>query len=507
MAGFEETAAAVEEETARVRFARLTLPSVCAYIGFGFFCGWLLLGLYEGYPIFRSGEIDSVSCITVMGGFSLALIACAFAAPLRERMGSWGVQLGGALCAMLGNVVLILIQLDLWSISLETYIVLVRAFLFFVGAGTGVLLACFGHYFAALEPASSLTTFCVSFLATFFSFFWINSLNFPFSCYLISLYPLICAACLRKATAEVEPVEAAGERGFSRGYLRMLVAFAVYTFAASLTQSLEPQKDFALSLDEGVISFFFVAMLILYLLMFSKREFGTFTILKRAYQVSTILLVCKFIVQPLASDDSYFAALNFVTYMSLFMVFWVLTAFVAHSADIRPVKAFALVFGLAGLCMAAGWVVGVALYSLYGHERYYVSIAAGCMVTVFCTFGFSLKDFPLLIMESKGTEKTRKGEAEAGEPAPKKVTTEMAVAAIEERCKLSQREQEIFEMLVRGMSTEAIAEELVISYYTVRTHIRNIYAKLGVSSRNDLFVLVMQYETGLSQGGIGPEGS
>ena len=48
---------------------------------------------------------------------------------------------------------------------------------------------------------------------------------------------------------------------------------------------------------------------------------------------------------------------------------------------------------------------------------------------------------------------------------------------------LSPREQEIAQMVARGCSNRTIATSLQISQWTVGTHIRHIYAKLGVASR------------------------
>jgi DNA-binding NarL/FixJ family response regulator len=49
--------------------------------------------------------------------------------------------------------------------------------------------------------------------------------------------------------------------------------------------------------------------------------------------------------------------------------------------------------------------------------------------------------------------------------------------------RLTLREREILEQLARGIGGEGIAEQLHIAPLTVRTHIRNLMAKLGVHSR------------------------
>ncbi|MBP6392115.1 MAG: helix-turn-helix transcriptional regulator, partial [Flavobacteriales bacterium] len=48
---------------------------------------------------------------------------------------------------------------------------------------------------------------------------------------------------------------------------------------------------------------------------------------------------------------------------------------------------------------------------------------------------------------------------------------------------LSDREQEVLDLLCTGMSAKAIGDKLFVSANTVRTHIRHIYEKLQVQTR------------------------
>ena len=50
---------------------------------------------------------------------------------------------------------------------------------------------------------------------------------------------------------------------------------------------------------------------------------------------------------------------------------------------------------------------------------------------------------------------------------------------------LSKRELEVLRLLTTDLSSTAIAQELYISTNTVRTHIKNIYSKLNVHSRDE----------------------
>ena len=51
---------------------------------------------------------------------------------------------------------------------------------------------------------------------------------------------------------------------------------------------------------------------------------------------------------------------------------------------------------------------------------------------------------------------------------------------------LTRREEEVLTLMIRGCTRAEIGQELVVSAETVKTHIRNVYRKLGVSGRDEL---------------------
>ncbi len=64
---------------------------------------------------------------------------------------------------------------------------------------------------------------------------------------------------------------------------------------------------------------------------------------------------------------------------------------------------------------------------------------------------------------------------------------------------LTQREVEVLKTVARGLSNEQIAEELVVSYATVKTHVSRLLTKLGARDRAQLVVIA--YEAGVVRPG------
>lgn len=80
------------------------------------------------------------------------------------------------------------------------------------------------------------------------------------------------------------------------------------------------------------------------------------------------------------------------------------------------------------------------------------------------------------------------GDAAMGERRPGPYR--MRCDAVAERYGLSPRERDVFDLLVRGRSIDYIAQNLTISFNTAKSHIRHIYVKADVHSRQELIDLI-----------------
>lgn len=55
--------------------------------------------------------------------------------------------------------------------------------------------------------------------------------------------------------------------------------------------------------------------------------------------------------------------------------------------------------------------------------------------------------------------------------------------------KLTSREAEVLNLLLKGNSVSEISEKLVVANGTTKAHINNIYKKLGIHSKEELFAM------------------
>ena len=142
--------------------------------------------------------------------------------------------------------------------------------------------------------------------------------------------------------------------------------------------------------------------------------------------------------------------------------------FVALAAARSREKGLPVEFAVAPALVAgcAVYALGATAYGLFGNSAMYIQVVAATLYIV----GLSVVSARRASLDDSQIE--RRCEALAAKHG------------------LSAREAEILQLVAADYSVERIAEQLVISASTVRTHKKRIYAKLDVHKHEDLMRLV-----------------
>lgn len=156
-------------------------------------------------------------------------------------------------------------------------------------------------------------------------------------------------------------------------------------------------------------------------------------------------------------------------------------------------------WGYAWMFCAAGLAAGLALGSRYsGHLSVLIpwaGRAAGIFLGFFAFFGavaggVFMRGFSLLLLAAGGVLlilRARRTQTMTAPVAKQSQATSMAsqpnpgVEPLIEA--LTGRELEVLRLIEQGLTNQQIAERMVVAASTVKTHINNIYAKLGVETR------------------------
>lgn len=155
----------------------------------------------------------------------------------------------------------------------------------------------------------------------------------------------------------------------------------------------------------------------------------------------------------------------------------------AHAREFSP----ASIYGLTVACFMSCSFLGIRLGAIpvvFDH--------AGPVLLVLCTLYFAFLTFTPLLqtwLRSAQPEASAARVAQRGDD-PLQAALHKRCAALAERFGLSPRETEILVYQGRGHGVAYIAKTLVISESTVRTHVKGIYRKLQVSSREELLQLI-----------------
>ncbi len=502
-----------------------------SYLLFTFFL--LFLGINRSVA-FGSFVLERAELIGILGAF-----ACSFAVVYALRGRARDVLLSRPLIFCYGALLAIGF---FTSRFLDAEIVNNILFQSLVLGIPGAFMLCsWGKALGSLAIEQSLP---IVFIASAFAAgvgFILAALTNTATLLIVAISPLVSAFFFRSATgalyaaknddglhegcefeSSLEPLAEKRERDAARESdrsnnltLRILIGAAVFGVAAGLMETLgsEPGGATAPTLPFALLLFCLYCLAVLQL--FGKKFLGQTmgrdaadspvvaqkgaawrsTPLEGAYRLAVLFMIGGFLFLPTLSlaqvDDAAILLAGYlgitVVLISLFLVMARLRGTCAELSF--AMGFFALYVGeIIGIIIAnfidGAWGASLNISQAFGVDGAVLIVCsiAGLAVLYDYLFLFTERDLHALsVVIAEGDQ------------------FELACKEFADRYQLSARESQILPLALKGRSGERIAKEFFISKNTVETHMRHIYAKCGVSNRQQLIDLGEQIEKSFGQ--------
>ena len=360
----------------------------------------------------------------------------------------------------------------------------------FVGVPAALLMCAWGRALGMMPVERSVPTVFIATAAAAALCLFVTSLPIDWAHLVLYLLPLGSASFLRETQREVIPtadfasvkhpvVEGSADR-FSG---KVLLGTLLYGLATGLVETLSVAPASRSTPAFAITFFLLVAFCLASLQLFRgvkvarlRAFFGESDAgpLDSAYRLAFMVLTAGFLLVPVLNafgvvGESIVLAGYLGMNTVLISVFIIVGRLRARDTALAFAEGFSALF--------AGEFIGLILGNL-GHLDPFSAASdlgvafAGLLALYAYLFLFTDRDVSELTVVV--------GEVDCFEEACRRIVEKHA---------LSKREAEILPLALRGRTSERIGQELFISKNTVDTHLRRIYAKCEVGSRQELIDL------------------
>ena len=404
-------------------------------------------------------------------------------------------------------------------------------------AGGGVLLGigCAGmfmlwqRYFASLPSAEGNLRLIVGTAIAPLIYFGLYLVPIALTVFLIPLvFVPLCGLCIALSVREMhidqpmfEDVPQQHPRVYRRvvsDYWRNALCVGSLAFASGVIRgiALLHEEIGAVVNSASMLGSLVSAVVLLVLWYRMSFRFGLTSVFRVVYP----LIVTGFLLLPFlgAGYLNLFAALTYMVFSLVQMLMMMQCAQISRDRGINPVFIYGFFGGVAYIMQSGGFLLGwvsdfisvdgrawlffVAMVSSYVLGLTLLAATGTLFKPLVAKGTVTMEPIEFLANGEPRQQKAAKGaKAKADKPAAKRRRnrpsasedagvirdrTSKQCLVLQEAHGLSTRETEVMELIARGNSMASIAERLVISENTVRTHAKHIYTKLDIHRRQEL---------------------
>lgn len=448
-----------------------------AFLGLGLYRAWIEIVFVGSFVPFPG------SSLMLRDVFDWAMVAVSFGCMLTARyLGPFYHKrsvfffAGGAT-----TVATLLMFATCWMGEAPAAIGLVAAVL--GGAGIAVLILIWSELYGCLNPVRVALYYSGSIIVGALVLYIYRGFMMPWLFAMTALLPALSLLCAQRGFSELAPDErpSLAWARFSVPWKAMLF-MAAYAFGYGLMEGPMYVGTFGPHSAPGTL----LMGLLVFVCVLVRRERFDFGVI---YRVALPLVVVALFLVPafghVPGDVAGWCMAAAYTGQSILIM--LVMANICYRYGVSALWLFGLERGVRQVVMwlgrtLASWASGVSILGASGETI--VSLLA-----VAAVFGAALVLFSERDLSSRWGADFIEGGVGAAATIRKQALSDRC-AEVARTYKLSTREEEVLLLLAQRKTVGIIERELVIANGTAKAHVRHIYRKLGIHTRQELFDLI-----------------
>ncbi|WP_302391200.1 helix-turn-helix transcriptional regulator [Eggerthella sinensis] len=483
------------------------------FLGFGAYYAWIFL-CYNSDVLFDRANttMGSDPLLAMYLASTTALGIVLIVAGVFHRTAGRIVESRLLVVSMAGVATLSTLLVS-WSVPLGPQSLPYIAGCALTGVGTAFVALRLGSVYRTVDARQAFMYTAGSFIFAGMLYFVCIGIPQPAGLLLTASLPLVAVAfTMAAARGHAEPVEDVVPMSeLPRGYfMRLVVAVSVFSVIAGVIKGfMVLQQPPSAVVEQGVIIVFATGCVAVLLFVFVGLLVREFDISQLYYPIIILTCLGNLVVPLFGGLGVIQNELVSIAYNLFILMVWCLLANVANRTDLSYTRVFGWGRGASAAGTTVGWFTGSSLAPMLAENpNNMVALAMG-MVFVLLMVSMVILNERTIGSALKKTRNARTNQATGdffpndmtrdgapgggvapGDGAPREGTWTKSCNALAEQAGLSMRERDVLFLLGKGRTIEFIANDLGISFNTAKSHIRNVYTKVGVHSKQELQSLI-----------------
>lgn len=467
-----------------------------AYFGYALYLTFSFIYFHDAMPLLGATGYGACTAALFLALFLLTKLttfaAFAFVAYRRPAF-SASIACSASAAALvfvglvLSSLVLRLPELSFGATEGSVLLALSAAIL---GAGDALMLLVWGRFCGTLSLRTTYLFVLLSYLAALIVYAIVVELPpvglLVSAAVSIGVVPLLLHRSFAGRETQVEPPTPALLRKAAGTLWRPVLLTALFAFLSNATLFASGQQSTdvgAAQWTSTAVTFAVVVALLLPLMLFPKRmDIGA------AYRIALPLSTGGFLLLAFFWNGGGGLANSLVAmgWLIADVISWCIVSDAVYETRAPAFLLYGVSEGVVALASLCGVGVGYFFAETMGTDT--AALMALALVAVYLSstaLMFILKDRTLPTLSDE----------EGAHPAagPERIVEDRVQATcgvLAERAGLTPREADILGCLAQGRNTQYMAERFCVSENTVKSHVRNVYRKLDVHSKQDIIDII-----------------